>query len=99
MSQQDEIKMDYPLMDEMKKTFQAGREQLQETLTELKAIADKLEGGALLGDAGESFSESVRGVLMGAVHRLSDKFEELEGDIQVAVDKMRQAEEQAKTSF
>jgi len=96
---QDEIKMEYPLMEEMKRTFQAGREQLQETLTELNSIADKLEGGALLGDAGSAFSEAIRGALTAAVNKLNDKFEELEGDIQYAVDQMRQAEEKAKSSF
>jgi WXG100 family type VII secretion target len=96
---QDEIKMEYPLMEEMKRTFQSGREQLQETLTELNSIADKMEQGALLGDAGSAFSEAVRGTLTSAVNKLNEKFEELEGDIQHAVDQMRQAEEKAKSSF
>jgi WXG100 family type VII secretion target len=91
--------MDYPLMDEMKRTFQAGREQLQDTINELSGIADKLEQGALLGDAGSAFNEAVRGTLLSAVQKLFDKFEELEGDIQYAVDQMHQAEEKAKSSF
>jgi hypothetical protein len=33
------------------------------------------------------------------VQKLSEKFEELEGDIQYAVDQMRAAEEKAKASF
>jgi WXG100 family type VII secretion target len=96
---QDEIKVDYPLMEEMKRTFAQGREQLQDTTSELKNIAEKLEGGALLGDAGEAFSQAVRGTLMTQVQKLSAKFEELEADIQSAVDFMRQAEEKAKASF
>lgn len=96
---QDEIKMDYPLMEEMKRTFQGGREQLQDTMNELKSIADKMEQGALLGQAGSAFSDAIRGALMGAVAKLSDKFEELEGDLQHAVDQMHQAEEKAKASF
>lgn len=96
---QDEIKMDYPSMEEMKRTFQAGREQLGETANELTGIADKMEQGALLGDAGEAFTEAVRGTLLAAVNKLSDKFEELENDIQYAVDQMRAAEEKAKASF
>jgi WXG100 family type VII secretion target len=91
--------MDYPLMEEMKRTFQAGREQLQDTTNELKGIADMLEQGALLGNAGSAFSDAVRGPLMGAVARLSNKFEELEADLQHAVDQMRQAEEKAKSNF
>jgi WXG100 family type VII secretion target len=91
--------MDYPLMEEMKKTFAAGREQLADTANELKSIADKLEQGALLGQAGSAFSDAVRGALLGAVTKLNDKFEELEGDIQYAVDQMHQAEEKTKASF
>jgi WXG100 family type VII secretion target len=96
---QDEIKMDYPLMEDMKRTFQAGREQLQETMNELKTIADKMEQGALKGDAGEAFTEGIRNELIGAVTKISEKFEELEGDIQYAVDQMHQAEEKTKSSF
>jgi len=96
---QNEIKMEYPLMDEMKRTFQSGREVLQDTTNSLKSIADKMEQGALLGQAGQAYAEAVRGALMGAVQKLSDKFEELEGDIQYAVDQMKAAEEKAKSSF
>jgi WXG100 family type VII secretion target len=96
---QNEIKMDYPLMEEMKKTFRAGREQLEDTTNELKSIADKLEQGALLGQAGSAFSEAVRATLMNAVGKLSQKFEELENDLQYAVDQMHAAEEKAKSSF
>jgi WXG100 family type VII secretion target len=96
---QDEIKMDYPLMEEMQRTFQAGREQLDETMNELKSIADKMEQGALKGDAGEAFAEGIRNELIGSVHKISDKFEELENDIKYAVDQMKQAEEKTKSSF
>jgi WXG100 family type VII secretion target len=96
---QDEIKMDYPLMEEMKRTFQSGREQLQDTMKELKSVSDKMEQGALLGQAGSAFTDAIKGALMGAVTKLSDKFEELEGDLQNAVNEMHQAEEKAKTSF
>jgi WXG100 family type VII secretion target len=94
-----EIKMEYPLMDEMKQTFQAGQQQLADTLNELKGIADKLEQGALLGQAGAMMSEAVRNTLMTSVQKLSAKFEELQNAIQNAVDQMHQAEAQTKASF
>jgi len=96
---QDEIKMDYPLMDEMKRTFADGRHQLSDAANELKSIADKLEQGALLGNAGQALTDAVKGTLLNAVTKLSDKFEELEGDIQFAVDQMHQAEAKTKASF
>jgi WXG100 family type VII secretion target len=95
----EEIKVDYQLMAEMKQTFQAGQEQLTDTLNELKGIADKLDEGALLGQAGSAFSDAVRGALMGSVQKLADKFEELQGDVQFAVDRMREAEQQVKSTF
>jgi len=91
--------MDYPLMDEMKRTFQSGREQLQDTMNELKSIADKMEQGALKGDAGQTFTEGIRNDLISNVQKISDKFEELEGDIQYAVDQMHQAEDKTKQSM
>jgi uncharacterized protein YukE len=96
---QDEIKMDYPLMEEMKRTFADGRQHLGDTANELKSIAEKLEQGALLGNAGQALTDAVRGTLTNAVTKLTDKFEELEGDIQYAVDQMHQAEAKTKQSF
>jgi uncharacterized protein YukE len=95
----DEIKLDYPLMDEMKKTFAEGRGTLDEVMQALGGIADRMEEGALLGDAGEAFSNAVRGTLVDQVQKIWDKFEQLEGDIDFAVAQMRAAEEKAQKSF
>lgn len=95
----DEIKLDYPLMDEMKRTFASGRETLDQTMKELKDIAQRMEDGALLGDAGEAFSNAVRTTLVEQTQKIWDKFEELEGDIDFAVSQMRAAEEKAQKSF
>jgi WXG100 family type VII secretion target len=96
---QQEIKMDYPLIEEMGKVFQQGQQQLQETLKETQNIAGKLEGGALLGDAGATFSDAIRNKLGPAIQRLSAKFEELQGDLAVAEQAMHQADAQTKASF
>jgi WXG100 family type VII secretion target len=93
---QEQIKMNYPLMEQMEKEFQKGRSQLQHTAGELNKIAEKLEQGALLGQAGGAFSQAVRGPLMNAVNKIADKFEELENDLKFAANEMRQAEETAK---
>ncbi|HLZ30977.1 MAG TPA: WXG100 family type VII secretion target [Chloroflexota bacterium] len=96
---QQEIKMDYPLVEEMSKVFQAGQQQLQDALKETQNIAGKLEGGALLGDAGSTFSDAIRNKLGPSIQRLSAKFEELQGDLAVAEQAMHQAEASAKSSF
>ena len=96
---QQEIKMDYPLVEEMGKVFQQGQQQLQETLKETQNIAGTLENGALLGDGGAAFSDAIRNKLGPAIQRLSAKFEELQSDLQAAEQAMRQAESTAKASF
>jgi len=96
---QDQIKMDYPLMDEMKNTFKDGAEQLVTTMDDLKTIAEKLEGGALLGTAGDAFSDAVKNTLISQVRLLHSKFGELQQDIDFAVNQMHQAEDKAKSSF
>jgi len=96
---EQEIKMDYPLVEEMGKVFQQGQQQLEETLKETQNIAGTLENGALLGSAGSAFSDALRNKLGPAIQRLAAKFEELQGDLAVAEQAMHQAEAQAKSSF
>ena len=56
----DEIRVVYPDMEEMSRTFQQGSEQLRETMQEMQAIATALEDGALLGLGGQAFVEAIR---------------------------------------
>ena len=44
----DEIRVVYPDMEEMSRTFQRGAEQLKDTMQEMQNIASVLEDGALL---------------------------------------------------
>lgn len=88
----DIIKMDYGLMADMSQTFKQGVEQLQDTNQVMQNIANELEDGALLGRGGVAFTEAIRGKLCPAISRLTDKFEELAGDIQKAMDDMRSAD-------
>lgn len=88
----DIIKMDYGLMEDMSQTFKQGVEQLQDTNQVMQNIANELEDGALLGRGGVAFTEAIRGKLCPAIARLTDKFEELAGDIQKAMDDMRSAD-------
>ncbi|HEY3061496.1 MAG TPA: WXG100 family type VII secretion target [Chloroflexota bacterium] len=96
---QEEIKMDYPLVEEMGSTFQQGQQQLQETLKEAQNLAGTLENGALLGQAGSAFSDAIRTKLAPSIQRLSQKFEKLQVDLRVAEAAMRQAESDTKGTF
>lgn len=92
----DEIKLNYELAEAMAKEFQAGATQLEETLKEMTTIAGSLEDGALLGRGGTAFVESIRGKLLPSLNRLTEKFRELEGDVNTAIAAMRRADEQSR---
>jgi WXG100 family type VII secretion target len=95
----DEIRLNYDLADEMAKTFRAGVETLQDTLQEMQNIANMLEEGALLGRGGSAFVESIRTKLSPSITKLSEKFAELEGDVDAAVNAMREADQQSASQF
>lgn len=99
MPEPQEIKMDYALMEEMRQTFHKASEQLQSTRIEMENIAKDMEGGALLGRAGASFTDGLRGKLIPAIQRMQAKFEEMEGDVVFNVERMRRAEAQAAEPF
>jgi len=95
----DIIKLDYELADEMVATFQQGVEQLQDTMQEMQHIANMLEEGALLGQGGQAFTEAIRNKLAPAISRLTDKFQELAGDVQAAKQYMMEADAKSKAQF
>lgn len=95
----NEIKMDYGLMEDMNRTFLQGVEQLQDTMQAMQNIANQMEDGALLGQGGAAFTEALRDKLSPAISRLIEKFEELAGDINKAMEDMRSADESSERMF
>jgi len=95
----DKIKIDYQLADEMVKTFQQGSEQLQQTLREMQGIASTMEGGALLGNGGNAFTDAIRTKLCPAIDKLNQKFLEMAKDVEFAANKMREADERSGKMF
>ena len=89
----DVIKLDYPLMEEMCRTFQKGIEQLENTLQEVQSIANTLEEGALLGQGGAAFTDALRSKLSPAIGRLTDKFKEMDQDVKAAMEQFRSQED------
>lgn len=88
----DIIKMDYGMMREMAQTFLQGANQLDETMSEMKSIAQALEGGALLGRGGDAFVDAINTKLCPSINRLKDKFEELAQDVLKAMEDMQSAD-------
>lgn len=81
----DIIKYDYAMLEEMEKAFRTSAEQIGDMITEVNNIIGLLEGGALLGVAGDSFVEACSGPLMQSLTKLQDKMTELEGDIRQVI--------------
>jgi WXG100 family type VII secretion target len=94
-----EIKLNYAMAEEMAQTFKQGTEQLQDTMLEMQSLANLLEGGALKGRGGTAFVEAIRNKLSPALTRLTEKFQELEGDVKAAIEAMREADSQAESGF
>ncbi len=95
----DEIRVVYPDMEDMSRTFQRGAEQLRDTLQEMQNIAGVLEDGALLGLGGQAFVEAIRSKLCPAIDKLANKFDELDRDVKAAVRYAQQADRQSKGMF
>jgi len=76
--------MNYQTMREMTKEFTAAEKQLQETLSAVKKLGKDMEGGALQGQAGQTFTAAINGPLTKALQKLSGKMKELAGDIEGA---------------
>ncbi len=95
----DEIRVVYEDMEEMRRAFRQGMEQLEETMQDMQSVANTLEDGALLGDGGEAFTQAIRGRLAPAIARLADKFKELDTDVGVAVAYARRADRESAGKF
>ncbi|GAB4434816.1 MAG: hypothetical protein Fur0044_32150 [Anaerolineae bacterium] len=95
----DEIKLVYATAEDMIRIFEQGVEQLETTMQEMQGIANTLEDGALLGRGGEAFTDAIRSKLCPAISRLNDKFQELAGDVQKAIDYMQQADRTSASKF
>ena len=95
----DEIKLVYATAEDMIHTFQQGVEQLQNTNQQMQAVAGMMEEGALLGRGGEAFTDAIRSKLCPAIMRLDEKFQELAGDVQKAIDYMQQADKTSAGKF
>jgi uncharacterized protein YukE len=93
------IKMDYPAMEGMEKTFREGTQMLEDTLQKMTAISTKLDDGALLGMTGEAMSTAIREGLCTSIKRLNEKYTELAGDIRSAMNDMKAADQKSGTQF
>lgn len=95
----DVIKMDYGMMAEMKQQCQKGAEVLDDTLHEVKKLANVIDQDGLIGLAGNAFVDSLEGPLSKKIMELRDKLEEIARDLQNAVDSMQQADSESQSQM
>jgi len=95
----DVIKIDFPKADEMRKTFKASAQQLDQTIKEMKAIATTLEQGALLGSGGQAYVDAIKTKLIPSLTKFMAKMNELDNDVKAAVDYMKQGDAQVKSQM
>lgn len=93
------IKLNYPAMEDMARHCKAVAQRLQETIKLGQQIASEMENGALVGDAGQAFTQVLRQDFNSAVTKLMQKFEEVADDIQKAIDDMKAEDSEAAGRF
>ena len=88
----DIIKMDYGLMDDMARVFGESAETLEAVAKQVGSIAQEMQDGGLLGQAGEAFVDALTGRLAPSIVRLQEKLVELRQDIVAAKQDMVDAD-------
>jgi uncharacterized protein YukE len=99
MSQGIDLRIDYPMLEEMSRLFHEAAKQLEETQSEMIQVAATMEDGALLGETGEAFSHALRSDLSRSLDTLREKMEELVNDINNVVAIHRDGEQEAASRF
>jgi WXG100 family type VII secretion target len=95
----DQIKLNYPAMQEMAQQCKSVAQRLQETIRLAQQVAQEMQNGALVGDPGEAFSAALNTAFCPAVNKLSQKFDEVAKDIEGAIADMQAADKSAGGQF
>ncbi len=94
-----DVRMNYESMEKMAKEFDNAASQLEETMNDMKKVAQMMEGGALIGDGGSAFQDAIVSQLLPAMNILTEKLQEMGGDIRAAVAYTRDGVEDSRKQF
>jgi WXG100 family type VII secretion target len=94
----DQIRVNYPALEEMSKHCQMVAERLAQTAAAAQKIAGQMQNGALVGEPGEVYVQAL-GLFYQRVTKLSAKFNEVSNDIKQAMADMQQADSAAGNNF
>lgn len=95
----DIIKMNYPMMEDMANTFQQSADQIEATIGEINNIVGMIDGGGLLGMAGDMYVEACSAMLVPALTKLQEKTLELKGDVIGAMEDMKGSDDQTTRMY
>lgn len=95
----DKIRLNYPQMQEMVRHMKAVEQRLMQTVQLARKAAQEMQGGAMVGDAGEAFANALNTAFVPAVTKLSQKFGEEAEDINQAMRDMQDEDKKAGSAF
>lgn len=95
----DKIRLNYPQMEEMAQHLKMVQQRLMQTTQLARKSAQEMQGGAMVGDAGEAFANALNTAFVPAVTKLSQKFGEVSDDIKKAIQDMQSADKRAGSAF
>ncbi len=94
----DQIRVNYPALEEMAAHCQGVSDRLAQTASTAQKIAAQMQNGALVGPPGEAYVQALN-IFVFKVNKLSGKFSEVSNDIKQAMNDMRQADNSAGNNF
>jgi uncharacterized protein YukE len=94
-----EQRMDYDQAEEMSRELDMAAEKLQEMIANMQGVAERLEGGALLGRGGDAMVLALRSRFCPAIERLSEKLKEQAEYVRTEMYDMMEAERRISGLF
>jgi uncharacterized protein YukE len=94
-----DVRFVYEDLAQLAQLLQQGAQQIEETARAAQQVAQILESGALLGQAGDNFANGLQSRLVPRTMRLSHKFEELSQDVRGAMSDMSSEDQSSAGLF
>ena len=94
-----DVKMNYDSMNNMENAFKQAASQIQDSINQMNQVAQTLEGGALLGQAGSAFSDAIKSKLVPNMKTISDGMSKLANDVHLAEEATRTGVSNAQARF
>lgn len=99
MSSGAEVRMDYPMAEDMASAFTDAAKSINEIEAAVKQIVSQLRDGVLVGDAGEAVCDVLEKDLTRVLQDIEGKMTELAGDVSTAIRVLRDGDRTAASRF